>query len=93
MCDKAVNIYLSAIKYVPDHCKTEEMWDEAVDKCPFVFDSVPGQYKFQEICDKFNSEDPLKLKYFYDRCKTQEMCNKPVDNFLPALNFLLVKWL
>ena len=25
MCDKAVNIYLSAIKYVPDHCKTEEM--------------------------------------------------------------------
>ena len=35
--------------------------DKAVDKCPFVFDSVPNQYKTQEMCDRIDSYDPFKL--------------------------------
>ena len=43
MFDKAVDTYPSTIKYVLDQCKTQEMGDKAVDRCPFVFDSVPDQ--------------------------------------------------
>ena len=46
------------------------MCDKAVDKCPFVSDSVPNQYKTQEMCNKNLFEDPLKLKYCHDRYKT-----------------------
>ena len=46
------------------------MCDKAVDKCPFVFDSVSNQYKTQEIFEKMVSEDPFNLKYCHDRCKT-----------------------
>ena len=53
-----------------------------------VLDSVPDQYKTQEMCDKIVSEDPFKLKYCHNRYKTQEMCNKAVDDFLPALKFV-----
>ena len=33
------------------------MCDKAIDRCPFVFDSVPDQYKTQEMWDKIVSED------------------------------------
>ena len=55
---------------------------------PFVFDSVPDQYKTREICDKVVSKDPFMLKYFLDRPKTQEMCNNAVYAFLPTLKFV-----
>ena len=64
------------------------MCDKAVDKCPFVFHSVPDQYKTHEICDKIVSDDPFKLKYCHDRYKTQEMCNKAIDDILPSLKFV-----
>ena len=57
------------------------MCDKAVDKCPFVFDSVLNQYKTQEMCDKIVSDDPCKLKYSHDRYKIQETCNKAADIF------------
>ena len=53
-----------------------------------MFDSVPDQYKIQEMCDKIVSDHPFKLKYCHDRYKTQEMCNKAIDDFLPALKFV-----
>ena len=40
MCNIAVDTYSSAIQYVPDQYKTQKMCDEAVDNCPFAFDSV-----------------------------------------------------
>ena len=45
------------------------MWDKAVDRCPFLFDSVPDQYKTQETCDKVVCEDPFELKHCHDRYK------------------------
>ena len=44
MCDKSVNTYPSTLKYVPGQCKTQEMCEKAIDKCPFFW-SVPDQYK------------------------------------------------
>ena len=33
------------------------MCDKAIDRCPFVFDSVPDQYKTHKMWDKIVSED------------------------------------
>ena len=39
------------------------MSDEAVDTCPFIFDSVPDRYKTQEMFNEAVSNDPFTLKY------------------------------
>ena len=41
MSDKAVDTCPSTIEYAPDQFKTQEMYDKAVDKCHFLFDSLP----------------------------------------------------
>ena len=64
MYKKFVNSYPAAIKLVPEKYKTVKMCDEAVDTCPFVFDSVPDQYKTQDV-----SQDSFLLKYCLDRYK------------------------
>ena len=45
MCDKAVNTYPSTIEYVPYCYKTQLMYDKAVNRCFFVFYSIPDWYK------------------------------------------------
>ena len=59
MCNKAVNTYPSAIQFVPECCKTQEMCVKAVDIGRFVFDSAPNQCKSQEMYDKAHFEDPF----------------------------------
>ena len=59
-----------------------------MDKCNFVFGSIPDQYEIQEMCIKIVSDDTFKLKYCHGRHKTQDICNKAVDYFLPALKFV-----
>ena len=64
MCDKAVDTYPSAIKFVSECFMTQEMCDdEAVDRCFCVFDSIPDWYKTQEMCDRVVSEDPFLTVY------------------------------
>ena len=43
------------------------------------------------MCNKAVFRNPFKimLKYCHDSYKTQEMCDKVVDNFQPALTFVL----
>ena len=43
------------------------MYDNAVDTCPFLFDSIPDQYITQKMCDKDVSEDSFMLKYCHDK--------------------------
>ena len=37
MCNKAVDSYLSAIKFVFEWLKTQEICDKTIDACPFLF--------------------------------------------------------
>ena len=72
------------------------MW-KAVDTRPFALDSVPDQYKTQEMCDRVVSKKSFMLKYCLDRYKIQEMCDKDVDSYFWVLKFvsdwlLRVKW-
>ena len=39
------------------------MCDKAVDKCHFVFDSLPDQHKTKEMWHKLVSEDYFKFQY------------------------------
>ena len=54
----------------------------------FVFDSVPDQYKTQEMRDKVVFKEPSVLKYCIDNYKIQEMCYKAVGAFLTTVNFV-----
>ena len=64
---------------------TQEMCDEAVNRCVFVFDSIPDWYNTQEMCDRVVSEDHFLVVYCLDKYKTQRMCDKAVDDSLAAL--------
>ena len=68
-------------------CMINPVIKQAIDRCPFVFDSVLNQYKTQEMCDKIISEDPYKIQFCHNRYRSQEICNKVV-HFLPALKFV-----
>ena len=46
MSNKTANTYPSAIQLAPAKCVLRNCV-KAVDTCPFVFDSVPDQYKTQ----------------------------------------------
>ena len=49
---KAVDTYPSAIQFVSDWYKTQQMCVKAVETCPFVFDSALKWYTTQEMSDK-----------------------------------------
>ena len=81
MCDKAVDAYISTIKFVPECFMTLEMCDQAVNRFFFVFASIPAQYKTQEMCDRHAaSVDPFLIEYCPDKYKTQRMCDKAVND-------------
>ena len=80
----AGDTFLSAIQFVPECCKSQEICDKTDDTCPFVSDSLTDGYVTQEMCDKAVFKDLYILKYSSDRCKTQTIRHK---YFLPILKF------
>ena len=63
---------------VPDHFKTEEMYEKVVEDSPWYLIDVPEHLKTEEICNKAVDKSPLLLVEVPDHFKTQEMCNKAV---------------
>ena len=63
MCNKAVDISPSAMYFVPECFKTQEMCVKADDTFPFVFGSFTYQYKTQKMYDKAVSNNPFRRKY------------------------------
>ena len=67
------------------------MCNQAVKICFFVFDSIPDQYKTQEICDLVVPLYPSLIVYCPDKIYiTQRMCDEAVDDSLAALKLILV---
>ena len=46
----------------------------------FVFNSIPNQYKIQEMSDRVVFEDPFFIVYCPDKYKTQRMYDETADN-------------
>ena len=55
----------------------------------FVFNSIPDQYKTQEMCDVVVSLNPFLIIYCPDEYKIQRMCDEAVDDSLAALKLVL----
>ena len=58
------------------------MCDISVNTCSFIFNSVLGWFKTQEIYDRVVSKDSFMQRYCPDRYKTQKMCEEAVDDCL-----------
>ena len=56
----------------------------------FVFESIPDQYKTEEICDIVVYLNPFLRVFCSDIYKTQKMCNEAVDDFLASLKWILL---
>ena len=57
----------------------------------FVFDSIPDQYKTQEMCDVVVSLYPFLIVYCPGKYITQKMGDEAVDDSLAALK-LIPNW-
>ena len=86
ICDKAVDSYPHAFKFVPDGYLHQKMRDKAVNTHDSRIQKfVPEWYKTQEICDKAVNRSFRKFIYISDQYKTQEMCDRVIseDPFMP----------
>ena len=55
----------------------------------FIFDSIPGQYKTQKICDIVVSLYLFLIVYCPDKYKSQRMYDEAVHDSLAALKLIL----
>ena len=53
----------------------------------FKSDSIPDQYKTQEMCDRCFWKSFL-IVYYPDKYKTKKICDKAVDDLLAALKLI-----
>ena len=53
MFDKTVDTFFLPCLMTPKMC------DKAINRCFFVFSSIPDQYKTQAMCDRVVSEAPF----------------------------------
>ena len=82
------DILLDMMKYVPDHFKRKEMYNEAVRNNPYVLMHVHDHFKTQEMCNKAIEVSPWQLNYISDQYKTQRMCDKAVEYNPFSLQFV-----
>ena len=54
-----------------------------------VFDSVPSQYKTQEMLDEALDDYANALKFVHDWYKTQKMCNKALNTCFILFDYVL----
>ena len=76
------------VKYFPEHLKTQEMCDEAVDIEPLSLAYVPDRFKTKEMCNKAVRSEPRSSEFIPDIFKTQEMCNEAVRRKPYALAYV-----
>ena len=62
MCNQAVHDNASALEFVPDQCKIQEICIKAVDVFPNTLEFVHDQYMTQEMCDKAVCENLFYVK-------------------------------
>ena len=66
------------IKDAPEHLKTKEMCNKAVEKWVCLLKYVPDYFKTQEMCNKAGFMEPLLLKYVSAQLKAQKYVKKPL---------------
>ena len=64
--DEAVKNNLCMLLFVPDHFKTQEMYNEIMRTMPDAFHCIPDHFKSQAICDQAVKEDSSSLQFVPD---------------------------
>ena len=82
MCERAAEDHPNTLEFVPDHLKSQEMCNKAVeeeDQCQLC--NVPDHFKTQEMCDAAVNEDPYTLKFVPYQIYNEVMCINPAPFF------------
>ena len=56
----------------PDHFRTQEMFERALEKVPWLLIHISDQYRTQEMCNKAFKKYPLLLGYHPDQYRTRK---------------------
>ena len=67
MCDEAIDIYPSTIKWLLECFMAQGKCYKAVNRCFLDFHSIPDRYKAQEMCDGVVSEDLFLLVFYLNK--------------------------
>ena len=65
------DILLGLMKYVPDHFKRKEIYNEVIRNNPYALVHVLHHFKRQEMCDEAMRNNPPVLFLVPDRFKTE----------------------
>ena len=65
--------------FIPDHLKTQEMCEKAVEKSRWELNDVPDHFQTQEMWNEVIGMRPYMLDNVSDHFKIQEMCEKAVE--------------
>ena len=79
---KYMSFYESIPRWIietPDHLKTQEMCNEAVDIGSYLLVYVPDHFKTQKMCDETMRNKPFSLGFVPDHFKTIDMCKEAVN--------------
>ena len=71
----------------PDHLKTQEMCERALDVHPWTLKFFPDHLKTKKMCDRAIEENPYTLEFVPDHLKMKEMCERAVDAHPWTLKF------
>ena len=83
---------LGLMKYVPDHFKRKEMYNEAVRNNPWTLEHVPDHFKTQEMCIKAVEVFSGLLWSVPGHFKMQDICDKVVGKVPWSLE-CITNWL
>ena len=72
MCNRAVQSYPWALKYVPDQYKTQEMCNAAVEKKPKVLRFVPDQFVTLEMWHEYFDDALITWRDAYIKRNAQK---------------------
>ena len=75
-------------KLIPDDLKTQEMWNKAVEKVPWLLHYVPVQFRTNKMCKRVGEKCLHPFRFISDLLKTQEMCEKAVEDEPEALEYV-----
>ena len=52
-----------ALKYIPNHFKTQEMCEKVVENEPYSLKFVPDHFKTEKLCDQAIKDDSSSLQF------------------------------
>ena len=73
MCERVDEYGINTLHFLPDHFKTQGMFDDAVMEDPWSFIYIPDHFKTQEMCDDAMMEDRRLLLFLPDWFVTKEL--------------------